>query len=67
MMASKLHSADSQVSTQIRAEVHNLVKQQAVTQSTPLRFYIEAGMILVLNKSGSEVKKIIEEFRGGKK
>lgn len=66
-MASKYDSGDSQLSTQVRAEVHTLLKQHAVTQSTPLRFFIEAGMILVLHKSGSEVKKILEDFRGGKK
>ena len=63
MMVSKIRQGDSQVSTQVREKIHSMLKQQAVNQSTPLRFYIEAGMILVLNKSGSEVKKVLEDWR----
>ena len=62
MMTAKLE--DTQVSTLVSSKIHSLLKQQAAKQSTPLRFYIEAGMISVLTKSGSEVKKVIEDFKG---
>lgn len=67
MMASKYDNGESQLSCQIRSEVHTMLKHKAVDESTPLRFYVEAGCIAVLNKSGKEVKKILEDFRGGHK
>lgn len=54
--------ADVKVGTYLSKKVHSMLKSQAAHQGASLRDYFEAGMILVLNKTEKEVRRILEDF-----
>lgn len=66
MMTSKVNLEGSQdsLSTRVRAEVQSMLKSHAAEEGLALKYFLEAGMILVLNKTSADVMKILHDFKG---
>lgn len=58
-------SGDTQLATKISKKVHSMLKSHCAQEGGKMRDFTEAGLILVLNKSKTQVEKILDDFDKG--
>lgn len=59
-----VEDTDVKVGSYLSKKVHTMLKSHCAEQGAAMRDYFEAGMILVLSKNATQVKKILDDFKG---